>query len=366
MESGSELHDIPKPTPFQLQNPREFVRDFTEKAKSAKKLVGIETMQFEVCDDTRPLFTSLLQANADRVRFHYDRVASQHIEAGENKATVYRGLAIPYRGTGFREVNRAARERQGVLDELQRRDIAIETEKKGHFQHNHVKLAVADETAWFGTMNLRARDFHISNFMMRVDDPFWVDQLTKIFHQSEEEGSTNDRVLRKPGDDATEILLDAGVKGQSRIYQRAQEMVRDMSAGDEFIFVGQWPPVKVFMGSLIDELDAKVQREGITGIFLISPETELHPSQRVSLLLQGRAEKKYKDLAGVSLINLETATHAKAFMIRHKDGSSEALFGSHNLSSFTVRNGTRELSMWSRDPEITGQLDSFIAQIRGR
>lgn len=365
METGAEIREQPPKSSFQLQTPREFRDDFVTQAIKAQDRVGLETMQYELCDETLPIFDSLLNSRASSVRFHSDRVAGRHIAVGNSRATVLKGVVFPYRGGEWRALQKASKEREALARTLKEKGIGFEGGNTGLFRHNHVKLAVADDIAWFGTMNLRALDFQISNFMMRVEDPHWVGVLKDIFDQAEEPREAIDQIFKKEVNGDTELLLDAGERKQSAIFQRAHEMVKSMKEGDEFVYVGQWPPVRVMMGSLLDEMQAKAD-EGVKGTFLMSPEDELHPIGRVSRYLQRKVGEQYAANPNISTENLPVGTHAKILMIKRADGSREALFGSHNLTSWTVRNGTRELSMWTKNPDITTQIDGFIGSISGR
>lgn len=65
---------------YTLQTPEEFRDDFVRLANQAgpTDMVGFETMQFEVCNATDPIFQALKDAEGrgvQDVRFHYDRVA---------------------------------------------------------------------------------------------------------------------------------------------------------------------------------------------------------------------------------------------------------------------------------------------------
>lgn len=363
MEVGTEIREKPPKPSFQLQSPLEFRDNFVQAAQIAQNQVGIETMQYEVCDETRPIFESLLNTDATSVRFQSDRVAGSHIAVGDSKAIVLKGLTLPYKGTEWGALQRASNEREMIMRKLKDRGIGFEGEKHGLFRHNHVKLAIADNVAWFGTMNLRKLDFDISNFMMKVEDPYWVDVLKDVFDQTEQSGIVEDRIFKKDDSSDTELLLDAGVPKQSAIFQRAHEMVRSMKEGDEFVYVGQWPPVRVMMGSLLDAMQTKAD-EGVNGTFLMSPEDELHPIGGVSNFLQRKVDKKFASNPHLTAENLPVGTHAKILMIKRKDGSREVLFGSHNLTSWTVWTGTRELSMWTKDPVIVEQLNGFVEGVK--
>jgi len=84
----------------------------------------------------------------------------------------------------------------------------------------------------------------------------------------------------------------------------------------------------------------------------------------VSLALQKKVDKMQAKNPNMIIENLPQRTHAKAFLIKRADGSRETLFGSHNFTSWTVRNGTRELAMWSQDPDVTTMIEDFLGSVR--
>jgi hypothetical protein len=330
-------------------------------------------MQFEVCGDTRPIYDALADAKlrgVPDVRFHYDRVALRHLRVGEDQAYVALGRTMLHRGdkTVLRQANA---ERQLLVDQLETQGITDPSNRKtgqnSRMSHNHAKLAIVDNSAWFGTMNFRAMDFEISNFMIKVTDPEWVDTLKQVFDQTEATQPQADKVFMKydgAGQEETALLLDAGTKDQSVIYEKALQMADSLQRGDEFVLISQWPPVKVMYGALAEKLSAKT-RSGAGGTYLMSPSDKLHPSRRASRMLQGQVEKMEQLDPNMHAVNLARMTHAKAFLIRRANGEREVLFGSHNLSSWTVHNGTRELAMWTKDLRIVDQVAGFLESVQG-
>ncbi len=357
---------------FTLQTPEQFRDDFVAAIAQATKQVGLETMQFETGDNTNPIYDAMSQAKArgvQDVRFHYDRVGLRHLRVGEDQAFVLLGRVVLHHGDKT-ALRRANTEREQLVDTFERQQITDPSNRRrgdrARMSHNHAKLAIVDDVAWFGTMNLRAMDFDMSNFMVKVTDPFWVDTLKGIFEQTEMSGPKKDEKYTKYdelGREETSLLLDAGVKDQSVIYEKAVQMAGSLQPGDEFIMISQWPPVKVMYGEFVKTLSEKTQ-SGVRGTYLMSPEDRLHPSRRASKMLQQKVKKTESLDPNMQAINLARATHAKAFMIKRANGEREVLFGSHNLSSWTVHNGTRELAMWSRDPVVVSQIESFLESVR--
>lgn len=364
---------------FELQTPREFRDDFVSSARGARRL-GLEFMQFEVCPDTMPIFESLVQAKergADDVRFHYDPVALWHIRAGKSRAWTYRDRIIFHRGdkTAVRDT---LAEREQLLVDLEAHGITDPSNRKlgqdSRRSHNHVKLAIAssgevgsDDSAWFGTMNLREEDFAVSNFMMKVTEPRSVAWLREVFDQTESGQPAHDQVFvvdrDETGNERTTFLLDAGNKGESVIRDKALDMADSLQEGDRFIFVSQWPPVKGY-GSLIETLNAKASA-GSDGAYLINPADRLHLSPALSQMFQKRVERMQRSNPNIHFTNLARQTHVKTLLIVRKDGRREALFGSSNMTDWTVDQWhNRELSMWTSDPEIVGQVAQFLQDIQ--
>lgn len=357
-----------KPEPsFVLQTPQQFRDDFVAAVSRATRQVGLETMQFEVGKDTVPIFDELLKAKyrgVPDVRFHYDRFARVSIKADGKKSFVHNGKALHYR----RPIKHAARMREQLIDELEAASVTNPQDKQRgmylHGSHNHVKLAIVDDVAWFGTMNLREEDFAMSNFMVKVTDPRWVSKLKEVFEQTERHDFGADEVFTIEGQPSTQLLLDSGAKDQSVIYDRATEMIGSLQEGDEFTIISQWPPQKMLFGEMADTFDAAMAR-GAKGTFLINPAEDLHNvAPQLSPLLQKSIAKKQRTNSNMIAYNLARKTHAKALVIKRASGEVEVLFGSHNFTSRTVKNGTRELAMWSQDPEIVSQITQFLESVQ--
>ncbi|MBA3724538.1 MAG: hypothetical protein H0W89_06685 [Candidatus Levybacteria bacterium] len=384
-EPVPEVHDSERETPslrpFTVQTPQEFRNDFVAEIRATPPggQIGLEVMQFERCDNTQPIFDAIQEVHerGDRdVRFHYDRIARDHIrvksdDGGHDQAWAALGRTLYHRGNR-QALREAYADREALLQQLIEQGITNEGEKHRFLSHNHVKIALANEAAWFGTMNMRELDFDMSNFMIKLTDPRWVGVIQDVFEQTEKPHDKSEKKADKVYADndeglpsTTEFLLDAGERGQSIIYERANQMAASLQEGDEFILIGQWPPIKRMYGHIIETLDEKTMSAGAHGTYLMSPAEKLHPHRRASLFLQKQVEKKHANNPNVALENLARETHLKILLIKHADGSREMIAGSHNLTKSTVRHGTRELSMWTKDATVIDQVEDYVTQIRG-
>jgi len=273
-----EQHETLRYGNYELQNPYEFVADLSDKIHEAKDGVYIEVMQFEKCAATEPIFEALIEKNRSGVPvdFVYDRVALNHIRSGEGEAFI-RGDRIVTRGGDKHELQQAARNHERFVTELEIEGISDpglrERGNRKRLNHDHVKLAIVDNEAWIGTMNLRELDFNMSNFMVKMADPYWVDVLKEVFDDAKNTKPDSDKVYTKPGAEHpdTALLLDHGVKKQSVIYDQVVRMAESLQPGDEFELIGQFPPINVMYGKLMEVLSAKMKGDA-KGTFLISPE----------------------------------------------------------------------------------------------
>jgi hypothetical protein len=100
--------------------------------------------------------------------------------------------------------------------------------------------------------------------------------------------------------------------------------------------------------------------EGTRAKFLISPEEDLHFNRTAARILQQKLRIMQHQQPNMTVDNLARRTHAKVILIKRANGEREVLAGSHNFTSWTVRNGTRELAMWSKDPEVVDEIQGFL------
>ncbi len=360
------------PVSFEVQAPRAFRDDFAQSAEVARQRVLLETMQFEVTPDTRPLFEALLTAKQNGVGdvgFVYDRVARRHIRSADGgEANTMGGYVVAHPGGDGVALQLAYRQRESLISDLERRGITDPGNRgrgdRPSLSHNHVKIGVVDDVGWIATLNLRGVDFEkMSNFAVKIADKRWADVLQRVYAHTERGELGPDQVFAD-SDGETAVLFDTGVKHQSAIYDKALAMVDSLQAGDEFVIISQYPPLRMLFGDMVKKLQEKTRTGGARGVFLTNPADALHPSKMASKMMQKSMAKTWGDNENMVAENLPRQTHAKAFLIIRADGTKEVLFGSHNLTSLTVRNGTAEVAMWTKEPIVAGQVLSFLESVR--
>lgn len=367
---------------FELQSLQEFTDEFVAAVQAAgpDDEVGIENMLWEVTDETTPIFDSLMEAKArgvKDVRLHMGRIGENQIrtyEKGEISAEAVILLGrIAAKGKDKEELQEAADLREAMFRRMDDAGITDPLHReRGHYpilSHNHVKTAFVGDTAWIMTNNFRGLDYQISNFALKVTDPEAVRFIKEKFHQTEvPEIDQNDTLVLERdqnGDEQTTLLFDGGARGSSVSMERALEVAESLQPGDEFFFVSQWPPVKTVFGAMDKALREKMA-EGVRGTYLVNPEDKLSPlrSGWVNGRIKRHLDTREAEEPNMEIVHLPIATHAKVFLVKRANGETEVICGTHDFAEWTVRIGTRELSLWSKDPAITAQLEQFVTDIQ--
>lgn len=391
-----EIIDVPQLS--RLQTPREAAREFAELAGdfSGKGSVGLETMQIELSAPTEEIFRGLKQAKKvvdalpeserGQVDLKVDRVSDRSIWVKGSQALIgLGGVAIrtPFQKnlatrTTRQEFKTAIRQRRAGMESLIQAGILDPRyRKRGEYQsrsHNHSKTAyIIDEVdntqvAWLSTANMRHGDFDtLSNLVVRTEDAALVEGIR---YTSGLEHPTEDKIIPST-DGRTDLLFDAGVKGQSIIYDTAMRLAQSLEEGDSFTLINQYAPVehmgdKSVFGELLTEFDKKLQRNGVRGKYLISPSDKLHPVPAGSRAMQKRITKKAAMInrgnedGPMQVVNLARPTHAKVLLITRANGEEVVMIGSHNFTKATVNNGTRESAFLTTDPELIDQIKQSL------
>ncbi len=380
---GSPEHrEALEPSGFELQSLAQFTNEFvgTVQAAGPDDQIGIENMLWEVTPETIPIYDSLLEAKArgvKDVRLHMGRIGEKQIRTYENgeisaEAVIFLGR-IAAIGEDKAVLEEAATLRTEKFEKMDAAGITDPTHReRGHYpilSHNHVKTAFVGNVAWIMTSNFRGLDYQISNFALKVTDPEAVAFIKEKFDRTEVPEIDQDDTLvlehDQKGGEQTTLLFDGGERGSSVSMDRALELADSLEPGDEFIFVSQWPPSKLVFGSMDVALRNKM-KAGVIGTYLVNPPDKLSPvpNARVNAKIKRHLDNRAAEEPYLNIVYLPIATHAKAFFVRRKNGDTEVICGTHDFAEWTVRIGTREMSLWSKDPEITSQLEEFINDIQ--
>jgi hypothetical protein len=382
-----DRREILEPPAVQLQLLQPFTDEFVARVQAAgpDDQVGAENMLWEVTDETIPIYDSSLEAKergVKDVRIHMERITEQQIRTYEGddvaaEAVIFLGQ-IAALGKARASLKEAAALRSERFKEMDRAGITDPTHRKTrrHYpilSYNHVKTAFVGDVAWLMTNNFRGLDYRISNFALKFTDPKAVEFIKDKFEKTEvPEIDENDTLVLEhdeEGHEKTTLLFDGGKRGSSVSMERALQLVDSLQPDDEFIFVSQWPPIEKVLGvPVFGAMDAALREKmaaGVKGKYLVNPEEKLTVAPAmVNRRIKKQLDRREAEEPNLDIVHLPIGTHAKALFVKRANGDTEVICGTHDFAEWTVKNGTREMSLWSKDPEITSQLEKFIEDIQ--
>ncbi len=350
---------------IRLQSSREFITDLISHVRNAKKRVWLQFMKFESGEITSVLVDELSEARERGVdtAIHLDRYSRNFIRVGNRDVWKYsqilRNPIEPKSGLDERTLKQRNRymteydlrrlEKIGILSYSLADGFAKRLMPFG--DGDHKKLAIVDDTAWLGTMNLTDSDvLGMNNFMLRFTSPELVDILGNIFlHPPTDDASYLSSHAQETGNIDWELLVDAGQPHRSIIYKRALAMLS--RATNRIEYTTQYWPTGLLKEALIARarqgLDVTVSMQSLGD----------HRIWRYPYIL-GFANffMKESKSSGLQLVFPSRPTHTKGLVI---DGQA-ALFGSHDLFEPTLRVGVRELSLYTEDPYFVHELEKGL------
>lgn len=231
---------------------------------------------------------------------------------------------------------------QSRIAELEREGMIIH--KVGAKQINpfagrhHAKAAIIDNHAYIGGgVNLSGDSFDTHDYMVRYDDPL----LTQALYDALPAGAldrSEDQVLFK--DDTTEVLLDAGNKHDSLIYDRTCELAEQAT---KVWYVSKLAPD----GKLQTILSTKDTQ------YWYNSFKSATSFDKLAIFIDQTKAKVINNYSGDEML------HAKFCVFDMPDGTREAITGSHNFNSRGVAFGTQELAIHTKDQALCEQLIEF-------
>ena len=208
----------------------------------------------------------------------------------------------------------------------------------------HSKWCVVDDTVFsFGGVNLYEEATRNTDYMFRTSNPLLADTLFeehgRIVRADKKRHPYRSHSLQL--DDSSTVLFDAGLFGDSIIYEHVCRLAEHAI---NITYVSQYCPT----GKLTRLLHQT------TSTLYFNPWQTAHGFNRFVIRL------------GMFLTNQQTAytrptyLHAKCMIFEFADGTKTAVTGSHNFVHGGVLLGTREIALQTSDPRVIAQLEEFI------
>jgi phosphatidylserine/phosphatidylglycerophosphate/cardiolipin synthase-like enzyme len=222
---------------------------------------------------------------------------------------------------------------------------------------SHIKLAVANDTAFVGGCNLR--DVTRLDVMVGWRDGRAADLLYDLALRMHTTGSTR---LAFRGEDRSftispeaTFLLDAGSPKQSLIYDHALALIDD---ADDWILLTSW----FFPGGRTGRHLHEADRRGVKVQIAYCPPRE---SGRFGYMMSGYTMLQRRSLPAhfFAASGIEHSRRIHAKMVVSEKG---AIVGSHNLITQGITFGTAELSLQVMDPRFAVNLTAFTKRLLGQ
>lgn len=222
---------------------------------------------------------------------------------------------------------------------------------------SHIKFGVINDEVWIGGCNLdNANDIDL---MVQWQDKALAGWLMQLPVRAELAGSVH---AAQRGKDTTqltawgaELLVDAGVRGQSGIMEQALRLVDE--AQERILLTCQFFPSRVMARHL-----ARAIKRGIQ-VDLIYNHPNKHQKPRHLLHHTTRAVEQIMRPGELFLHELPQSQeyiHAK-LLITEK----AAMLGSHNYVEAGVQFGTAEVALLSKDPAFAADAEAALrSQLR--
>lgn len=210
----------------------------------------------------------------------------------------------------------------------------------------HIKWIIVDNVTYtFGGVNLYARAFHHTDYMLKISDNTLANSL--VHEQLEIIKADTTPTSYKGSSFSTmhgKVYVDSGKRGESLIYERACSLAQEAK---HVTFISQYCP---------GERLTRILKTKKTAIYYNQPRNIKNFYSRVFV---GFAQWRYKLH---SLYRRTTYLHAKCMLFEMENGEKIALTGSHNFSQAGVSFGTREVAIETNNTTIHNQIEIFFKE----
>jgi len=211
---------------------------------------------------------------------------------------------------------------------------------------NHIKVALVDNAAYIGGLNIEDALFGQADFMVKMSRAAVVRAVADHFGRVAVGSSPVDEA--RSCDSENRLLWDGGTPGRSLIVEEA---VRAIRAGTRQItLVAMYPPG----GPVLDTIIARA-REGSSVTIIMSPRDDRFSAHYPVKWAYDRFRARVAAHPTITVVHAAETIHAKALLLDQR----QVFIGSHNLTPMSVLLGTQEMTLHTRDPEIVAQVRAF-------
>ncbi|HVT01233.1 MAG TPA: phosphatidylserine/phosphatidylglycerophosphate/cardiolipin synthase family protein [Patescibacteria group bacterium] len=211
---------------------------------------------------------------------------------------------------------------------------------------NHIKMAIIDDVAFVGGINLSDKDFSRKDFMIKVIQPEFVLALAQVY----QEGRPEDDYSIVMGN--TSLLVDSGRPNKSLILDSALNLIS--TAKSSVIVTSQFTPD----GKLPQRID-QASKKGIQAEVIVSAPNKISEPpawlfDRINALTLRMRRHDF------SILECNDWLHVKVILIDEGTTSAKVLVGTHNFSEKGVKWGNQEVSLLSTDSVLIDNISKYI------
>lgn len=343
----------PHESKFKLLTAPEFVEEATTLFHGAHQRVGLKSMTFIIDDTTTEMVNGMWAAAIKGVPadlyFDYESFLStgravqldprkkgfDRERYSRHKAN-YEAVLRPFAQAGGKiHITNSPRTGLGFVTPFT---------KMGR---DHRKGAWADDTSYFGKVNMNERNFGSIDYMLRIGDPTITDAVVELLQGDGDTPSIDTNGIR--------LLQDKGTKGRSIIYDYALALIN--KSQESLQLTTQLPP----SGRLLEAAIAAAKR-GVEVEMITSPQTSNYIEGKGYKQIFGFAQWRTKKVPNFTMLHANNTLHAGLFIVDGCNGT--AAIGSSNFSEPGVWFGTKEIELFSKRSDIVRPIHEAYTSIR--
>lgn len=317
--------------------PEEYIKDAKDKIDRATSRVYFLAMVIAKDSSSSPLIDSFIAASK--------RGVDVNVAADTFTYAELAGYFLP-----MHHRNKKSRATSQMVKDLEESGVKFDWLGKSKATifsgRTHTKMCVVDDYVYcFGGINLYQGGIAANDYMFVQKDKTLADMLVREYKnlKDAEKKSALYRSHSIKWDNHT-VLIDGGIVGDSVIYNRACDLVKNCK---KVLYVSQYPP-SGRLSKLIKQKDNK--------IYFNMP-TNASDSANSWFIKFGQFFYK-----NITLYDKRKYLHAKFILVTNKDGTRTAITGSHNFVYGAVLLGTREIALETQDQNYINQLDRFFKE----
>ncbi len=337
---------------LELQLPQDFLTDFLETAKRAKKRIWLQSMNYDPSPETYSIEKVLVEQGKKgvEIRVNIDWVSERFYD---HSFEYFPELPV-FSAKERKALNKKRQESLQRVRDAGGHVVITNTPSylKSFFPiagRNHIKMYIVDDTVWMGGVNLVQDGFSNVDGMIKTNDVRFLEAMTSQFFKVNELRSPEHYSVELA--DNLELLIDNGKVGHSLIYNQANDAIQQ--AHSEIQLYSQIMPT----GKLLSNLIAQ-SKNGVNVSFTTSNDDDDVFVSFPEVLFFKQFKLKIRNNPFFTLKHLDQKLHLKLLLIDNK----EFFFGSHNLSQVGVQLGTEEIMLHGTDEAFVQKFKNVYEQ----